>query len=481
MTVPNESDSRELLHQNRQSHLLHFWNSLDDGQAGQLLRDIANIDFDLMNRIVDQWIHHAPEPEVFHSIEPIPVLPVYDPDEAKAKEASDAGENALRGGKIGIFLVAGGQGTRLGFNGPKGAYPVGPLTGRSLFAYHAEKIQNLQRRYDTTLPWYIMVSDANEKDTLAFFQQNEFFGLQPENVKFVTQQMVPCVDEEGKFILETPYSIAKNPNGHGGAFPAMIEHGVTEDARKRGVTLLTYFQVDNWAVKVADPYFIGCHVLRNANMSSKNHRKREPREPVGVHCLCDGEYRIIEYTELDIYPQLLETDPDGRVVCYAGNSAIHILSVDFVERMYEHYDEFPWHCSHKKIPYIDESGNPVLPQEPNGYKFETFVFDALRFTNHEPVAVEIDFPGEYAPIKQKEGPNSVLEARNSMNEYWAGWLDAAGSSVPTKSDGAPAIQIEISPAFALSREEFVQRSQGRTWPTQTDIAIGPDGTLTPQP
>lgn len=474
------NDVRVRLEQHGQEHVLRFWNDLNKTERQALLRDIEAIDFALMERLIREWVVSEPAQETFKNICPVPVIPKAELNRPDAKEAWDAGEQALRDGRVGLFLVAGGQGTRLGFEGPKGAYPIGPISQRSLFAFHAEKIHNLQRRYACTIPWYIMVSDTNDDATQSFFRENDFFGLQQNDVKFFRQRMVPCVSEQGKFLLEEPGRLAMNPNGHGGCIPAMVENLVTKDARDRGVDTLSYFQVDNWAVKVADPFFIGYHVLRNAEMSSKSHRKSMPREAVGVHCLCDGEYRVIEYSELDIYPQLLKVDDDGNVVCFAGNPAIHVLSVDFVDRIYRQYDTFPWHRAHKKIPYINDKGDLVQPQRPNGYKFETFVFDALRFTTHEPVALEIEPPGEYTPIKQFNGDNSVVAAWESMNRYWAEWLEAMGWPVPRNARGDVAIKIEISPQFALSKEEFVERSAGCLWPASHDVGIGPNGEwLTP--
>ena len=240
----------------------------------------------------------------------------------------------------------------------------------------------------------------------------------------------------------------------------MIDNHVTEDARSRGVDTLSYFQVDNWAVKVADPFFIGYHVQRNAEMSSKSHRKSMPREAVGVHWPVRRRIPCNRYSELDIYPQLLEVDNDGKVVYFAGNPAIHVLSVDFVERIYQQYDRFPWHRAHKKIPFINDKGDLVQPARPNGYKFETFVFDALRFINHPPVALEIDPPGEYTPIKQFNGDNSVGGGLE-VNEHLLGdWLETMGWPVPRDEEGNVAIRIEISPQFALSKEEFVERAAG---------------------
>jgi UDP-N-acetylglucosamine/UDP-N-acetylgalactosamine diphosphorylase len=465
---------REKLEQYGQQHVLRFWDTLNATERNALLGQLSTVDFPLMERLIQQWVLNEPDTEHFDSIEPIPVIPPVDPARSDAQEALEAGETALRQGRVGLFLVAGGQGTRLGFDGPKGAYPIGPLTGRSLFAYHASKIQNLQRRYGCVLPWYIMTSDTNDAATKAFFKENGYFGLSPKDVRFLQQRMVPCVDEQGRFMLADKGRLAMNPNGHGGCIPAMVENGIIADARERGVDMMSYFQVDNWAVKVADPYFIGYHALAKAQMSSKNCRKNEPREAVGVHCLCDGEYRVIEYSELDIYPQLLQVDQNGELQHYAGNPAIHILSVDFVDQVFANFTEFPWHRAHKKIPLLDEQGHPVEPSKPNGYKFETFVFDALRFIDHAPVALEIHRQGEYTPIKSFEGDNSVRAAWASMREYWGEWLEEAGISVPRDASGAVAVHLEIDPRFALTKEEFLARVNG-SWSPEGGLAIGPDG------
>ncbi|MCL4691177.1 MAG: UTP--glucose-1-phosphate uridylyltransferase [Candidatus Hydrogenedentes bacterium] len=473
--TPSVNALREGLAAYDQEHVLRYWDDLSGDARENLAGQIAAIDLPLTERLVNAWVRNDPPPEVFNRIDPVPTIPVANAARKDAQEAWDAGEAALRAGRVGMLLVAGGQGTRLGYDGPKGAYPVGPITGRSLFAYHADKILHAQRKYDCVLPWYIMVSDTNREETRAFFKENEFFGLRETDVYFFTQRMVPCVDDRGKFMLDEPGNLAMNPNGHGGVIPAVVENGMADDAKQRGVDTLSYFQVDNWALKVADPYFIGYHILGKGQMSSKIHRKTEVRESVGVHCLCDGEYRTIEYSELDIYPQLLETDAEGHPVYYAGNPAIHMITVGFIEDVFSRFESFPWHRAHKKIPYINESGERVEPEKPNGYKFETFVFDALRFTGHDPIALEIDRAGEYTPIKQFSGANSVEAARESQSELWARWLEAAGYAVPRDADGKVTIQIEISPQFAFSQHEFVERARNLKLKLEGDLAIGPDG------
>lgn len=474
----SENELREIASRYGQSHVFQFWDELDNSRRQELLLQLQSIDFELMDRLIRQWIINEPSPEIFNEILPIPVIPLSEMETERGKEAWECGEEALRQGKVGLFLVAGGQGTRLGYEGPKGSYPIGPITKKSLFEYHAEKIRNLQRRYSCCLPWYIMVSESNEEATRSFFESHSYFGLNPKDVYFARQPMVPCVDEYGKFLLETPYRLAMNPNGHGGTIQTIVEKGILQDAINRGIELLSYFQVDNWAVKVADPRFIGYHVLNHAEMSSKIIRKDSLREPVGVHCLCDGQYRVIEYSELDIYPQLLETDEAGNMKFYAGNPAMHVITLSFVEKVYYRFKEFPWHKAHKKIPFINEKGELIKPEKPNGYKFETFIFDALRFTEHPPIAIEIQREGEYTPIKQYEGDNSVVKAREAMTRYWFSWLIEAGYTLSEDLLHQKDFYIEISPAFALTREEFIEKSKRYQWAIKNrGFAIDESGNL----
>ena len=458
-----------------QDHVFRFWDELDAAGRASLMAQLEGIDFPLVQRLVDTWVTNSPGPEPFETIEPVSVIPVPSPDDPGAREALNAGETALRAGRVGLVLVAGGQGTRLGFPGPKGSFPFSGVTGRTLFEFHAGKIHNLQNRYGQTLPWYIMVGESNEAATKDFFEAKGFFGLDEADVWFFKQAMMPCVSDEGRFILDAPHRLAMNPNGHGGCIPGLVENGIIANARSRGIDTLSYFQVDNWAANVADPYFIGYHLLRGGDMSSKIVTKILPREAVGVHCVCDGVSQVIEYTELDIYPALLGTDGQGKLIYPAGNTAIHVLSVDFVERVYNAFENFPWHCSHKKIPYIDDAGARIEPAEPNGNKFETFVFDSLRYIAHPPVALAIDSAKEYTPTKQMTGDNSVEQARATMRKMWSGWLEEAGCPVTRGSGGAATVDLEISPRFALDRAEFLEKTQGWDWPGEGRIVIGPDG------
>lgn len=467
-------DASELLSKLKpygQDHVLRFWRDLSPHEQEHLASQIDKLDLPLVHRLIDYWVLNSPEQHVIETIEPVDVIPVPAPDRDDARQAHEAGEEALGRGRVGLVLVAGGQGTRLGYDGPKGTFPIGPVTGRTLFEYHADKIRHAQRQYGVTLPWYIMVGETNEEATKAYFRENDYLGLSPENVRFFKQAMMPCVDEQGKFILDRKGALAMNPNGHGGCIPALIDEGIIADCKERGIDILSYFQVDNWAVQLVDPYFLGYHLLGDGQMSSKVKRKTAPREAAGVFCVCDGKVRVIEYTELDIYPQLLDTDDDGNLVHFAGNAAIHVIDTEFIERVYNRYDEFPWHCSHKKIPYVDPGGQRIEPDEPNGYKFETFIFDALVYAEGHPVTLEIDRIAEFALAKQPTGPGGVDEARRNRNQIWRDWLQAAGCN----RDDLDRIDIEISPDFANSKEEFVEKATSLAWPHAGPIAIGPGG------
>jgi UDP-N-acetylglucosamine/UDP-N-acetylgalactosamine diphosphorylase len=468
---------RRKLEEFGQEHVFRFWEKLDAADRASLTAQLEGIDFPLVQKLVDTWVAAMPSAVPFKTIEPVSIIPVPSPGDAAAADALATGEAAFRAGRVGLVLVAGGQGTRLGFPGPKGSFPISGVTGRTLFEFHADKICNLQNRYGQALPWYIMVGESNEAATKAFFQEHGNFGLDEADVIFFKQSMMPCVDGGGKFILDAPGHLAMNPNGHGGCIPGLVESGIVSDARARGIDTLSYFQVDNWAANIADPYFIGYHLLRGGDMSSKSNAKISLREPVGVHCVCDGVAQVIEYTELDIYPRLLETDADGAMIFPAGNTAIHVLSVDFIEGVYNAFQDFPWHCSHKKVPYLNGSGALVEPDAPNAFKFETFVFDALRYINHPPVVLDIDCTTEFTPTKQMTGNDSVETARVTMMKMWSGWLEEAGYLVPRDRAGGATIDIEISPRFALDRAEFLAKTKGWDWPSEGRIVIGPDGVL----
>lgn len=442
-----------------QEHVLSGYGQLFADQKEQLLDDCEQVDFEWLAlrraELSAGRTAGSPSPA---TMTPAPVVTLRDrADRAEdMAKATRAGEEILRQGKAAAFLVAGGQGTRLGFSGPKGSYPVGPVGGRTLFQWHAEQILARSRRYGAAIPWYIMTSSENDQDTKRFFEDNGYFGLPQNDVFFFRQTMVPCLDFEGRLMLSSPSTLAMNPSGHGGSLSGLKSSGAIKDMKKRGIEVLSYFQVDNPLVTICDPLFIGLHTLAGAEMSSKVLEKSGPAERIGVACLLDGKPAVVEYIDLDEENQRA-VDADGKLVYWAGSIAIHMINVAFADRVAE--AGLPWHRSRKKVTHF--AGNRLIkPTEENAVKFETFVFDALPFAKTT-VNLEVKREHEFAPVKNPEGIDSVVSARELLTNYFCEWLAAAGVAVPahdiTGGNGAWKPVVEISPLYSLDAGELAEK------------------------
>lgn len=372
-------------------------------------------------------------------------------------EMKAAGEAALRAGKVAAFVVAGGQGTRLGYDGPKGTFPVTPVKEKPLFQVFAEKILAAQTRYGATIPWFVMTSHANHEATVAAFEAGGFWGLDRSQVHFFTQGRMAAINPEGKIILESPGKIAMNPDGHGGSLRALSRSGAVETMRAAGIECVSYFQVDNPLIRIIDPTFIGFHLQRGSEMSSKMVPKAYPLEKVGHFCTQGDRTVVIEYSDL---PEAMqeERDENGQLRYLAGSIAIHILNVEFVSKVGSGDADYalPFHLAHKKIPFLAADGSTVKPEEPNGYKFEMFVFDALPFAKN-PVIIETPRADDFSPVKNAEGKDSPKTSKEDQIRQWVRWLRAAGETVETDASGLPAFAIEVSPLFAESEEAFVEK------------------------
>ena len=440
-----------------QGHVFQFWEYLTDDEKKRFIEQLEKIDLDLVNELVKEFILQ-PKPRRFEGeLEPVEVIPVPQTEEerTKAEAAKKIGEETLRNGKVGLILVAGGQGTRLGFPGPKGMFPVTPVKKKSLFQWHAEKIRAIQKRYKTELPWYIMTSEANDPQTREFFKENNYFGLDPSQIFFFVQGMLPAVDKSGRIILDEKWHIFTSPNGHGGTLWALYESGALEDMRKKNLDQLFYFQVDNVLVKIADPIFLGYHILHNAEMSSKVVPKRHPYEKLGVIGIHNEKLSVIEYSDLS-EEDMLARNPDGSLKYNAGSIAIHVFRRDFLEAETERGFKLPYHMAHKKIPYLDENGNRIESEKPNGYKFETFIFDALHDTTSS-IVMETKREEDFSPVKNRAGEDSPETARRDLTDMFGRWLEKAGVKIPRDKFNHVIGSIEISPLFALDEEELIRK------------------------
>lgn len=456
-----------------QAHVLTFWESLEPGQRDALTNQIESIDWAAMPRLIEQYVRNKPMFALPPDVQPAPYLPCdhraafrpWDRAAAKAK-----GEAMLRAGEVAAFVVAGGQGSRLGYEGPKGCFPAGAVTGKPLFAMFADAILGAYDRYGVHVPWYIMTSPLNHDATLEFFAAHHFFGLPRGSVNFFMQGVMPSMDiSTGKVLMCGKGEIATNPDGHGGSLRALHASGSLDDMRQRGVTAISYFQVDNPTVNLLDPVFLGLHAgagggnaASSGQMSSKMIPKAYAEEKLGLFCAHGagprkGRVEIVEYSDLpmDLQREKLPPPHDDRLRFLAGSIAVHVLGREFVEKLNtDAAFELPWHRAEKKIPCIDcGTGELMKPAANNGVKLERFVFDALPLCEQS-VVLETDRIEEFAPIKNAEGQDSPQSSREIQTERASRWLEWCGVAVPRRPDGKPDCVLEISPRTASTREEL---------------------------
>lgn len=433
-----------------QDHLLDGWEQLAPSAQAALAAEIKALDLPLL-----QQLYRERTAEVLVPSEPpqppeVVPLPRSAADQAQRRADRDVGEQLLRAGQVAVVLVAGGQGSRLGHEGPKGTYPIGPVTQRSLFQWHAEKVLALSRRYGVPLPLAIMTSPDNDAGTRQFFAARHFFGLEPSQVCFFLQGTMPALDAATGRVLRTdPGHLVLCPNGHGGVLPALRDAGLLDAWQRRGIQHVFYFQVDNPLVKVADPIFLGTHARCDSEVSVKVVRKTDPEERIGlVVRRADGRHAILEYSELP--PELAARRTDtGELYLSAGSTAIHIFALPFLQRLARERVVLPYHRALKVVPH---EGDPA-PTRANAIKIEMFIFDALPLAERV-LVMETDRAEEFEPLKNADGPYSPQSVRAAMSAAFAHWLADAGCPVPRDAAQQPAFPIEISPLFALDAEEL---------------------------
>jgi UDP-N-acetylglucosamine/UDP-N-acetylgalactosamine diphosphorylase len=440
-----------------QGQVFAFYDQLAPAAREQLLAEAAEIDLAEVERLSRLLLGKGAAAVNIDGLTPAPYdrLPEQGGSGADWARAKGAGEAALRAGRVAAFTVAGGQGTRLGYDGPKGTYPVTPLKNKTLFQVFAEKIRAAGLRYGKPIHWFIMTSHANHAATEAFFQEHKCFGLDPARVHCFRQGRMPAVDFSGKILLETQGSIAMSPDGHGGSLRALERSGALDLMKRETIDTLSFFQVDNPLVRVIDPAFIGFHVLRGSEMSSKMVPKAYPEEKVGHFCIQNGKLVVIEYSDLPMSVQR-ETDATGKLRYLAGSIAIHALDREFVRRMAAGGEgtALPFHRADKKIPTVDTAGHAVKPDKANGVKFEMFVFDALPHARN-PVLIETKRADDFSPVKNADGIDSPKTCREDQMRQFARWLKLAGHGVEVDATGLPKAEIEVSPLFGYDEDSFL--------------------------
>jgi UDP-N-acetylglucosamine/UDP-N-acetylgalactosamine diphosphorylase len=359
--------------------------------------------------------------------------------------ATSLGQELLRSGKVAAFTVAGGQGTRLGFDGPKGAVPITPIMQKTFFQLFAEMILAVRNRFGVAIPWYIMTSDANHLQTVDFFRQHQHFKLPASDVVFFAQSMLPSFDPQGKLLLAEKHRLALSPDGHGGSLKALYDNGALADMHQRGIQVLSYFQIDNPLVRPFDELFLGLHAATQSEMSTKATAKTDDLERVGNMCVHAGKQLVVEYSD---FPAELATAkyPDGTRKFNLGNLAIHAINVDFVARIVGDKHDLPYHRADKAVGFVDAQGEKQSPKQPNAVKLEKFIFDALPLAKNA-LLLEIDRHDEFAPVKNASGNDSPLTSMAAQINRDVRWLEMHGVKIPRADDGHPNAVVEIAPEF----------------------------------
>ena len=395
-----------------QEHLLNGYEKLDEVKQKKLLNQIENTDFELINSLYQNSQKEVQIPE--SQITPIEYL-----DKEKLngyyKGFQETGEKAIRSGKLAAVTMAGGQGTRLGHKGPKGTFDIGLDSHKSLFELLSDSLKEQGKKYDVTIPWFIMTSEENNDETVEFFAKHKFFGYEKDkNIFFFKQGELPMVDTEGKILIGEDGLIKEAADGHGGIYEALVKNGMTNKMRELGVEWLFIGGVDNCLVKMVDPILMGIAIQKHVTAAGKSVVKANPEEKVGVFCKRNGRPSVVEYTEIP--KDMAEaTDERGELIYGESHILCNLFNIDSVERMGR--TPLPYHTDFKKATYIDKNGNKVVPDGPNAYKFEAFLFDA--FGELDDMAIlRVKREEEFAPVKNATGTDSPETARELYKKFY---------------------------------------------------------------
>lgn len=410
---------RTLLAEHQQEHLLAHWDALTPAEQVRFSEELSAVDFDEVANLFQSEAAETDWLEVAKAARGPKAVRLSDAEGATTGDkARERGRKALAAGEVAVLIVAGGQGTRLGFDHPKGMFPIAPESGRTLFQIHIEKLLAQAKAHSTTIPLYLMTSPATHEETIGFLEQHNRFGLPQKDLEVFCQGTMPAVDSKsGKLLLADKGHLALSPDGHGGVVEALKKNGLLADMQRRGIRHLFYMQVDNPLVSVADPEFIGHHLEHRSQMSTQVVRKQDALEKVGNVVSVGERLQIIEYSDL---PEEVgqRADDSGELIFWAGNIAVHVIDVDFLSQQAESQAALPWHIARKQVPHLDAAGTMVEPSQPNALKFERFIFDLLPEAA-EAIVVEVPRGSAFAPVKSAE---DVELARRQLREHEPQWL-----------------------------------------------------------
>jgi len=451
-----------------QQQLLRFWQELEKVQQMELAEQINMLDLKEINSMFSQASVKKHSDSLVEPISEEMIGHADSPEEIIATWKL-SGMEALAEGKVGVILLAGGQGTRLGSAKPKALFDLGLPSKKTLLQIQAERIKKMEDLSGGKIVWYVMASQATVNDIQDAFESSNYFGFDLDQVKIFCQGTLPCLSEEGDILLGEPSVLATNPDGNGGLFRALKKEGIVDDMKNRGLKHLFMYCVDNILVKVADPDFLGFCISRQADCGNKVVRRQEG-ESVGVTCLLDGRPGVVEYTEVSEEIRDKRTN-EGELVFGSANICIHYFSLQFLELAVERETEIQVHLARKKIPHISECGNYIKPDVPNGVKLEKFVFDVFKFADPANFVVyEGKREEEFAPLKNAVGTEGTpASCRAALSSLHSRWLVKAGAELigpEGESSEKKNAVVEISPTVSYAGEGLEKIVGGKmlSWP-----------------
>lgn len=407
------SETIETLKQYGQEHIVRLLEKLDEENKQELIEQIGHIDFHQMMELYENTKKEVEIKE--NKIEAIPYLDKSKLTNEQTSEFNKLGEEILKNGQYAVVTMAGGQGTRLGHTGPKGTFKLDVYgKGKYLFEILIENLKEANNKYGATIPWYIMTSKENNAQTVEFLEKNNYFGYDKNYVTIFTQSELPLVNTEGKFLINKEFKIKEASDGNGGTYSSLRASGALADMKERGIKWVFIGSVDNALLKMADVTLLGMAIERNVQIASKSVVKANPHERVGVFCKMNGHPKVIEYTEL---PEKMaeEVDENGELKYGESHIMCNLYSIEAIEKISQ--EPLMYHSAFKKNSYIDENGKEIVPEEPNSYKFESFIFDAFEFFDDIAI-LRGKREDDFAPVKNKEGVDSPKTAKELYEKYW---------------------------------------------------------------
>lgn len=402
-----------LLKEYNQTHIINLLNKLEGSKKQELIEQINRIDF---HQIMELYDNTKKEIEIKEKkIEAIPYIDKEKLSKEEKMEFDSLGETIIKNGEYAVVTMAGGQGTRLGHTGPKGTFKLDVYgKGKYLFEILAENLKEANKKYNTVIPWYIMTSKENNKETVEFLEKHNYFGYDVNKVTIFIQSELPLVDTEGKLLISKDLKIKEASDGNGGTYSSLRASGCLADMKEQGIKWIFIGGIDNVLLKMADATLLGMTVKQGFQIASKSVVKANPHEKVGVFCKINGKPKIIEYAEL---PEKMaeEVEQNGELRFGESNIICHLYNIDAIEKISK--ETLMYHSAFKKNSYIDEKGKEITPDQPNSYKFESFIFDAFELFD-EMGLLRVKREEEFAPVKNKEGADSPKTAKELYEKYW---------------------------------------------------------------